>query len=278
MQPIKVPWLTKKSIAAAAAGVITDYEAKIKRRVLPPISVEKIIERGLSLKLGFIDLRKKLELDDVLGATFVKEGLIYVDRSLTENQNEGRLCFTVAHETGHWVLHRELVDQACRTGGGGGFIRLRRNKLEPADLNDFESDLGQNSKADCCGAISPSTFQQSEGGFIFCRIRDAKEPIEWQADFFAACLLMPEDKVREAFRLVWNAGSLVITNRRSALGGTALCVDPCVENWPLVADMVCEAGNFRNVSKQAMIIRLQELGLVANLAGEEIGWKNRSAG
>ena len=113
---------------------------------------------------------------------------------------------------------------------------------------------------------------------ILCRSADAREPIEWQADFFAACLLMPEDKVREAFRLVWNAGSLVITNRRSALGGTALCVDPCVENWPLVADMVCEAGNFRNVSKQAMIIRLQELGLVANLAGEEIGWKNRSAG
>jgi hypothetical protein len=91
---MKVPWLTKKTIAAAVTGVIADYEAKIKRRVQPPIPVENIIERGLSLKLGFTDLRKKLKLDDVLGATYVEEGMICVDRSLAENQNEGRLCFT----------------------------------------------------------------------------------------------------------------------------------------------------------------------------------------
>ena len=134
---MKVPWLTKKSIADAASGVLADYEAKIKRRVQPPIPVENIIERGLSLRLGFIDLRKKLKLDDVLGATYVKEKMICVDRSLAENQNEGRLCFTFAHETGHWVLHRTLVDQACRTGGGRGFIRLRRNKLESTGLNEI---------------------------------------------------------------------------------------------------------------------------------------------
>ena len=93
---MKAPWLTKKSIAAATAGVLADYEAKIKRRVQPPIPVENIIERGLSLKLGFTDLRKELKLDDVLGATYVKEGMICVDRSLAENQNEGRLCFTFA--------------------------------------------------------------------------------------------------------------------------------------------------------------------------------------
>jgi len=89
MQQMKVPWLTKKTIADAAAGVIADYEAKIKRRVEPPIPVEKIIERGLSLKLRFTDLRKKLKLDDVLGATYVKEEMICVDQSLTEHQNEG---------------------------------------------------------------------------------------------------------------------------------------------------------------------------------------------
>ena len=86
---MKVPWLTKKSIATAATGVIADYEAKIKHRVQRPIPVEKIIERGLSLKLRFTDLRKKLKLDDVLGATYVKEEMICVDQSLTEHQNEG---------------------------------------------------------------------------------------------------------------------------------------------------------------------------------------------
>ncbi len=66
---MKVPWLTKKSINAAAEGVIASYEAKIKRNVQPPIPVENIIERGLSLRLGFADLRNGLKLDDVLGAT-----------------------------------------------------------------------------------------------------------------------------------------------------------------------------------------------------------------
>jgi hypothetical protein len=70
---MNVPWLTKKSIAAAATNVITDYAAKIKRRVQPPIPVENIIECGLNLKLGFADLRKRLKLNDVLGATFVKK-------------------------------------------------------------------------------------------------------------------------------------------------------------------------------------------------------------
>ena len=155
MQQIKIPWLTKKSIAAAATGVIADYEAKIKRRVQPPIPVENIIERGLRLKLGFSDLRKKLKLNDVLGATYVKDGMICVDLSLAENQNEDRLCFTFAHETGHWTLHREYINQTCQTG--------------------------------------------TDDAFIFCRIKDAKQKIEWQADYFASCLLMPEGAIKNAF-------------------------------------------------------------------------------
>jgi len=114
---------------------------------------------------------------------------------------------------------------------------------------------------------------EGEDAAILCRSADARKPIEWQADFFAACLLMPEENVGRAFREVCGSDALVIRNIKSALGATSLCVDPCVENWHLIADMVCEAGGFQNVSKQAMIIRLQELGLLVNLAGEEIGWK-----
>jgi Zn-dependent peptidase ImmA (M78 family) len=224
---MKVPWLTKKSIAAAAGGVITDYEAKIKRPVQPPIPVENIIERGLSLKLGFTDLRKKLKFDDVLGATYVKEEMICVDRSLAENQNEGRLCFTFAHEAGHWVLHRTLVDQVCRTGGGRAFI--------------------------------------------FCRIKEAKKPIEWQADYFASCMLMPEKAVKDVFCKCYGSRPLILYNVKSAFCGP-ICFDPCVENWPQIAGMVKEAGGFSNVSKQAMIIRLQDLGLVQNETRAGLSW------
>ena len=268
---MKVPWLTKKSIAAAATGVIADYEAKIKRCIQPPIPVENIIERGLSLKLGFIDLRKKLKMDDVLGATYVKEGMICVDRSLAENQNEGRLCFTVAHETGHWVLHRALVDHACRTNGGRADIRLRHNKLESTTPNDYELDLGQNSRSDGYGPISPNTFQQSKGGLIFCRIKEANKPIEWQADYFASCILMPEEAVRNAFCKWYGSKPLVLYNVKSAFSGP-VCFDPCVETWPMIAGVVKDAGGFSNVSKQAMIIRLQDLGLVKNETNARLSW------
>jgi hypothetical protein len=96
---MKVPWLTKNSIATAATGVIADYEAKIKRRVRPPIPVENIIERSLSLKLGFSDLRKKLKLNDVLGATFVKDGMIIrlQDLGLVQNETRARLSWTESY-------------------------------------------------------------------------------------------------------------------------------------------------------------------------------------
>ena len=224
---MNVPWLTKKSIAAAAAGVLADYEAKIQRRVEPPIPVESIIERGLGLRLGFTDLRKKLKLDDVLGATYIKEKMICVDRSLAENQNEGRLCFTFAHEAGHWVLHRTLVDQACRTDGGRAFI--------------------------------------------FCRIKEAKRPIEWQADYFASCMLLPEEAVRDAFCKCFGSRPLILYNVKSAFSGP-VCFDPCVETWPKIAGVVREAGGFTNVSKQSMIIRLQDLGLVQNETQARLSW------
>lgn len=269
---MRVPWLTKKSIAAAVTGVLADYETTISRVVEPPIPVENIIERGLGLRLGFIDLRKKLKLDDVLGATYVKKKLICVDRSLADNQNEGRLCFTFAHEAGHWVLHRELVDQACRTKGDGACIRLRHDQLESAALNGNEFYCRQKSRPGGCGAIAPHDFQPSEGGIIFCRIKDAKQPIEWQTDYFASCMLMPEDAVREAFYNCFGSKPLILYNIKSSFSGP-VCFDPSVETWPKIAGVVQEAGGFTNVSKQALIIRLQDLGLVKNETRAKLSWK-----
>jgi Zn-dependent peptidase ImmA (M78 family) len=269
---LRVPWLSKKSIAAAAGGVIACYEAIVKRRVQPPIPVENIIERGLDLRLGFADLRKSLKLDDVLGATFVKKKMICVDRSLAENQNEGRLCFTFAHETGHWVLHRKLVDQACRTFANRGITRLRPTKPESTGLAEFVPELDQSTRPDDFGAVSPIDFEPDMGGSIFCRVKDAKEPIEWQADYFASCLLMPEADVRDAFGQCFGSRPLILYNVKSAYSGP-VCFDPCVETWPRIADAVRDAGGFSNVSRQAMIIRLQDLGLVKNETRSRLSWK-----
>ncbi|MBL7204033.1 MAG: ImmA/IrrE family metallo-endopeptidase [Desulfobacteraceae bacterium] len=115
--------------------------------------------------------------------------------------------------------------------------------------------------------------RNSKGEAIVCRLRDAKEPIEWQVDYFAACLLMPEKEIREAFQKVCGPEPFVINNVRSAVEKGSRCAEPFVEQWPFIAAAMCEAGGFSNVSKQAMIIRLQDLGLLINQTTTKMDWQ-----
>ena len=108
---------------------------------------------------------------------------------------------------------------------------------------------------------------------IICRMRNAKKPIEWQADYFASCLLMPESEVRDGFYTAFGRECLELYNEKSSFRANIFFFDPSTENWPFIAAAVCEAGGFTNVSKQAMVIRLQELGLLVNYTGERIGWR-----
>jgi Zn-dependent peptidase ImmA (M78 family) len=226
---MNVRWLPKESIARSASNLVQDYEKLVGRPIHPPIPVEDIIERYLGLSLSFEDLESRLGMEDVLGATFVKPKRICINENLLEDKSEGRMMFTCAHEAGHWVLHRHMIEQAQRSSGGAEAI--------------------------------------------VCRTRNSRLPIEWQADFFASCLIMPEGQVRKAFSRVWDGKEMLLENVRSRLGGTSVCVDPCVENWHLIAEAVREAGSFSNVSKEAMIIRLRELRLVLNKTDAYMGWR-----
>jgi Zn-dependent peptidase ImmA (M78 family) len=115
--------------------------------------------------------------------------------------------------------------------------------------------------------------RNSKGEAIVCRLRDAKEPIEWQADYFAACLLMPEKEIREAFQKVCGPEPVVINNVRSSVEGEYRSAEPFVEQWPFIAAAMCESGGFSNVSKQAMVIRLQDLGLLINQTATKMDWQ-----
>ncbi len=224
---MKIPWLPKKKINKKAEGVITDYELNVGLRVEPPIPIEDIIERGLNLRLGFLEFEDAAGSVDILGATYVKKRLVCVNKKLLKNRCEGRLNFTWAHEAGHWVLHRQFV--------------------------------------------VPETHTLSDRGTILCRTRDSNRPIEWQADYFASCLLMPEKWVQDAYRKAYGLRLLKVCNTESRLNGP-LYFDPCVRNWCRIADAVRDAGGFCNVSKQAMIIRLQDLNLVINQTNTPMGW------
>jgi Zn-dependent peptidase ImmA (M78 family) len=113
----------------------------------------------------------------------------------------------------------------------------------------------------------------SKDGAIVCSLKNAKAPIEWQADYFAACLLMPEKEIRDAFQEVCGPEPFVINKVRSAVEGEYRSAEPFVEQWPFIAAAMCEAGGFSNVSKQAMIIRLQDLGLMINRTNTRMDWQ-----
>jgi Zn-dependent peptidase ImmA (M78 family) len=134
------------------------------------------------------------------------------------------MFFTLAHEAGHWMLHRRHIR-------------------------------------------GPAAREAAH----FCRARDARTRVEWQADHFASCLLMPEAFVRRAFREAFGRECLQLCNVEPAYSGP-LGFDPCIGTWPLIAEAVAAAGGFTNVSRQAMIIRLQELGLVRNETRAHMGW------
>ena len=119
--------------------------------------------------------------------------------------------------------------------------------------------------------VKPIPNQGSINKIIFCRSINAGLPIEWQADYFASCILMPEEDVRSAFNETFGPAPLKLLNIKSCYKGP-LCFDPCIENWPLIADAIRAAGNFNNVSKQAMITRLQHLGLLINRTGVRLTW------
>jgi Zn-dependent peptidase ImmA (M78 family) len=222
---MNVPWISKENIALKALDLIENFQALAEYEVKPPIPVEDIIERYLGLRLLYDDLHKVFGRD-VLGAVYVESKAICINERLFESSSEGRLVFTIAHEVGHWVLHRKYLE---------------------AQETDRSKQI------------------------IVSKKGNSKDTIEWQADFFASCLLMPEKEIREAFERVCSPEAIVVKHSMNEAGGGS-GEEPFVEQWPFIAAAMCEAGGFSNVSKHAMIIRLQDLGLLINKTKKKMDW------
>ncbi len=210
----KVRFLSPEELDSASMELLRKFAKSSGKPISPPIPIDEIIEKHLRVRLEFTDLKEKLG-EDVLGATWFDEGIIRVQQELEDQ--EGRLCFTMAHEAGHWVLHRPQYEADKVTG------------------QLFKRDSTEGPPA------------------IVCRSSQRKQPAEWQADQFAARVLMPEKFVRSAFARV--------------AGGEPVHVGPDgLTRFGSMRDLaaaVIAAGRFSNVSKDAMRIRLETLQLVA---------------
>jgi len=101
--------------------------------------------------------------------------------------------------------------------------------------------------------LHKSIFETAYNAQMVCR-EDANKPIEErQADHFAGALLMPEDSVRQLYK------DLKIPNRNYS-----------GKSMKAVARRIMTAGGFSNVSNQAMIVRLRQLGLTKETTVQSI--------
>ena len=211
---LTVEWIDPKDLEVQAEKVLRKYGQEVRPVVAPPVPVENIIEGFLGLELELDDLNPEDVNRDNLGWLFIKEGRVVVDSKL-ENE-EGRYHFTLAHEVGHWVLHK-------------GIVLAQENQL---------SLLGEGKQ--------PS---------IICRRSQKRKPAEWQADCFAAALMMPRAMVMDVLRQESRPETAWIYDYETkALWG--------LEKKDYFRSVASMYNKRFGVSIQAMQIRLEQLDLL----------------
>lgn len=224
---MKIRFLPEEDIETAALKTLASYGRRFGEVSEPPVPVEEILECDLELDFGLEDLVGAGLGQDALGAMWAAEQRVRIDSSLDPDEfpaKEGRYRFTVAHEVGHWQLHRHL----------------------------FLANASQNS---LFGALSEPS--------VVCRANPPKKPpIEWQADAFAAQLLMPKHMVARAWEESRRSPSpFFVGEKTPSASRRRFQLDPA-------ETLASELSNTFGVSLQAMKIRLRNIGLLRNHARE----------
>jgi len=220
------PYLKNTTIEKESRKLLESFSKDKGGKVSAPVPVFDIIEH-----LGYdVDFRKDGIYEDknILGGLLITQKKVEINESLSDH--EGRMHFTAAHETGHIVLHAPLYIDQMTTG-----------QLEISS-NDSGNDI----------------LCRKDAGFE----GDKKEPEEWQADKFAAYLLMPTALVKKAF--FKNYKRPVNVRRKSIL--QLFFPKPAFVKGYRIAEQVMRDGKFDNVSKMAMLNRLIGMRLVKGLS------------
>ena len=234
-----VPFLHAKQIEREADLLLEEYALKFPTVTAPPVPVDGIAELYLQLSLEYLDMKSLFPMADVHGAIWFQQARIGIDQSLDPDANpsrRGRYHFTLAHEVGHWRLHRQhfVSNPAQRTLFGDG---------------------------------TPHPD-------VVCRSSEVSQPVEWQANAFASCLLMPRKFVHSAWTEFRGADDspVAISELRKLYAETS-AVEPWYRHGQLAADQESQdlamkeefcrplAQTFQ-VSPEAMRIRLEQLELL----------------
>lgn len=188
-------------LARRALALLREHERHSGERVSLPVPVELIIERTLQLRIVPVDIE---ETDgEVILARITPDYLGHPTIQLNERRMQhfeeyfGTEAFSLGHEAGHWVLH---------------YDRGRSDQPSLPGLLD--------------GDLAPPP--------VLCRRLTSADRREFQAERFAAYLLMPEHLMTD----------LVGGRKLDAVGE--------------IRDLARQCG----VSRRAFIRRLEELGCI----------------
>ena len=262
----KVSWLTKFQIGQETDELLNQWAIFTGQEVKPPIPVEAIAEKFLGLTVEYDSLEEILGIPDVLGATWAEEKRMLINNSLLDGV-EGRITFTCGHEIGHWILHRKyLFDQ---------FTPLESPSIYAGDGGNRKHQLliedGVKAPPLLTGFTRFCRLSNSNQPTVVCRLSASKLRGEWQADYFSSCLLMPQEEVENAYKRAFGTTPIFIYNEKSCFGrNNPVVIDPALDTAKEIAQKVISEGNFTNVSKEAMCYRLNELGLLINLASKSL--------
>lgn len=213
-------YIKEEGFEQEALALLYAYGAAHGAVTAPPIPVDDIVEMQLRLTLEFHDMQQLFGVSDVHGALWVNERRIGIEQALDPAEHpvmRGRYHFTLAHEAGHWLLHRHLFQKQA-------------NQL----------------------SLLPEGAERPE---YICRSSD-KTPIEFQADRFASCLLIPRGMLERAWQ-DWR-GNL------DPISVSDLCSpDPPEELCNTIfQDFVRPLARQFEVSPEAMRIRAETIGFL----------------
>lgn len=230
-----VPFLHEKQIERDTDCLLQEFADKFYAVTEPPVPVDEIAELYLQLALEYKDMKGLFPFADVHGAIWFEQGKIGIDKSLDPAVNpsrRGRYHFTLAHEVGHWRLHKPYYT------------------ANPSERLLFDD-----------GSPKPD---------VVCRSSERKKPVEWQADTFAAYLLMPRSLVFAAWSAFRDGDDRAVELRElhAANSGSPLyhrghLATTAEERDIAVKEQFCQplADRF-HVSREAMRIRLEGLNLI----------------
>ena len=231
----EVPYLHQKQIEREADLLLAEYAEIIEPVVEPPVPIEELIGTVLQMRHCFLDMKTLFPYADVHGAVWFEDAMIGVDSVLNPDSHprrRGRYHFTLAHETGHWRLHRQH------------YMKI------PGERLLFDDD-------------SPKPD-------VVCRSSERKKPAEWQADTFAAYLLMPRSLVYSAWSEFRGDDdrSVEVRELHAARAGSPLFYRGKPAKTEEEADNAVKEEFCRplaerfEVSREAMRIRLEGLKLI----------------